>query len=303
MPGKDKRRHSRVKPRGVVAHVRSGDRSFACQVENLSAGGLFLRTDQLFPRGSRVEVELVRPGARRALRVSGRVVGTITPEEAVAQRFIPGLGVEFADLADDEAERLEALLAALGVRPDEAKVRRAQPIRTQTPISSPALIQRIYTPPPDLAPVPHPSRTPSRPPPPPMQKPAGARVEAEAILRHIAEALDVDDAIVEERSTPGSGSTLPRIAAAPMPTPRQVPAIARPPPPPAHPASPAHGPVHASHDATPEARLMLQIRGLLFELGEAQARLRSREAEIEDLRSQLDDMRKQLEELDSRRGA
>ena len=60
MPGKDKRRHSRVKPRGVVAHVRSGDRSFACQVENLSAGGLFLRTDVLFPRGSKVEVDLVR---------------------------------------------------------------------------------------------------------------------------------------------------------------------------------------------------------------------------------------------------
>ena len=305
MPGKDKRRHSRVKPRGVVAHVRSGDRSFACQVENLSAGGLFLRTDQLFPRGTRVEVDLVRPGARRPLHISGRVVGTITPEEAVAQRFIPGLGVEFSELAGDEAERLEALLGALGVRPDEARVQRVgQPMRTQTPVSSPPNIQRIYTPPPDLAPVPHPSRTPSRPPPPPSQKPGGGRVEAEAILRHIAEALDVDDAIVEDRSTPGNSSTLPRIAAAPVPTPRPVQAIARPPsssgP---HPASPAEVP-HAPHDATPEAaRLMLQIRGLLFELGEAQARLRSREAEIQDLRSQLDDMRKQLEELDSRRGA
>jgi len=307
VPGKDKRRHSRVKPRGVVAHVRSGDRSFACQVENLSAGGLFLRTDQLFPRGSRVEVDLVRPGARRALRVAGRVVGTITPEEAVAQRFIPGLGVEFSELAADEAERLEALLGALGVRPDEAKVPRVtQPMRTQTPIASPPLIQRIYTPPPDLAPVPHPTRTPSRPPPPP-QKPAGARVEAEAILRHIAEALDVDDAIVEERSTPGNSSTLPRIAAAPVPTPRRVPPIARPPPSPSsagYPGSPAEVPVHAPHDASPEAaRLMLQIRGLLFELGEAQARLRSREAEIQDLRSQLDDVRKQLDELESRRGA
>jgi uncharacterized protein (TIGR02266 family) len=308
VPGKDKRRHSRVKPRGVVAHVRSGDRSFACQVENLSAGGLFLRTDQLFPRGTRVDVDLVRPGARRALRVAGRVVGTITPEEAVAQRFIPGLGVEFSELADDEAERLEALLGALGVRPDEAKVLRSQPMRTQTPISSPPLIQRIYTPPPDLAPVPHPSRTPSRPPPLPLQqKPAGARVEAEAILRHIAEALDVDDSAVEDRSTPGHSSTLPRIAAAPVPTPTPVPAIARTPSAPvtaARPASPGEIHMYQPHEAAPEAaRLMLQIRGLIFELGEAQARLRSREAEIQDLRSQLDDMRKQLEDLESRRGA
>jgi len=308
VPGKDKRRHSRVKPRGVVAHVRSGDRSFACQVENLSAGGLFLRTDVLFPRGSKVEVDLVRPGARRPLRVVGRVVGTITPEEAVAQRFIPGLGVEFSELVDDEAERLEALLSALGVRPDEAKVQRAVPPgRLHTPISSPPMIQRIYTPPPDLAPVPSAARNPSRPPPPPP-KPAGARIEAEAILRHIAEALDVDDAIVEERVTPpGNTSTLPRIAAAPIPTPTPIPAIARRPPPPLpanHPASPADIPMHASHDATPEAaRLMLQIRGLLFELGEAQARLRSREAEIQDLRQQVDEMRTKLEELESRRGA
>jgi hypothetical protein len=215
--------------------------------------------------------------------------------------------VEFSELATDEAERLEALLGALGVRPDEAKVQRVpQPVRSHTPISSPPLIQRIYTPPPDLAPIPHPSRTPGRPPPPPPHKPAGARVEAEAILRHIAEALDVDDAIVEERSTPGPGSTLPRIAAAPIPTPTPVPAISRPPPPPsytARAAPPAEVAMHGSHDATPEARLMLQIRGLLFELGEAQARLRSREAEIQDLRSQLDEMRKQLEDLDSRRGA
>jgi chromosome segregation ATPase len=69
------------------------------------------------------------------------------------------------------------------------------------------------------------------------------------------------------------------------------------------PASPADIPMHASHDATPEARLMLQIRGLLFELGEAQARLRSREAEIQDLRNQVDEMRTRIEELESRRGA
>ena len=61
-------------------------------------------------------------------------------------------------------------------------------------------------------------------------------------------------------------------------------------------------------EAAPEAaRLMLQIRGLLFELGEAQARLRTREAELDDLRAQLDDARAQIEELqhevESRRGA
>ncbi|MFL5420144.1 MAG: PilZ domain-containing protein [Myxococcales bacterium] len=298
MPGKDKRRHSRVKPRGVVAHVRSADRTFACQVENLSAGGLFLRTDQFFPKGSRVEVDLVRPGARRPLRVAGRIVGTISPEEAVSQRFIPGLGVEFSELTEDDAKSLETLLGTLGVHPEEAKVQRnSQPPRAPAPPSAPPPIQRIYTPPPDLPKVPQPARTASRPTP-----PSGARVEAEAILRHIAEALDVDDSIVEERATPGYGSTLPRIAHAPIPTPTPIPAIARPPPRPL--PTPASVPAQPSPDANPEAaRLMMQIRGLLFELGEVQARLRTREAEIQDLRSQLDDMRRQIAELESRREA
>jgi Tfp pilus assembly protein PilZ len=288
--GKENRRHSRVKPRGVVAHVRSQDRSFACQVENLSAGGLFLRTDQHFPRGSKVEVDLVKPGARRSLRVVGRVVGTITPEEAVAQRFIPGLGIEFDEMPPDEAERLQGLLGALGVRSDDAKVGKGaqgpQPARTTPP--PPPMIQRIYTPPPDM-----PKVAPSRPPPPPK----AGRIEAEAILQHIAEALDVDEIVEEHREAPGAPSTLPRIAAAAIPTPTPIPAIARPPPQPV-PMVTGMGTSESSQGSPESARkLMLQIRGLLFELGEAQARLRSRETEIHDLRTQIEDMRRQIEEL------
>ncbi|TMB28385.1 MAG: PilZ domain-containing protein [Deltaproteobacteria bacterium] len=85
MPGKDKRRHSRVKPRGVVAHVRSGDRSFACQVENLSAGGLFLRTDQLFPRGTRVEVD--RRCARKRPSPRRRTSSASTRHRPISRRF------------------------------------------------------------------------------------------------------------------------------------------------------------------------------------------------------------------------
>jgi chromosome segregation ATPase len=58
---------------------------------------------------------------------------------------------------------------------------------------------------------------------------------------------------------------------------------------------PPPAPAESAHES---ARLMLQIRGLLFELGEAQARLRSREAEIQDLRAQLDDARSQIEDLE-----
>ena len=44
--------------------------------------------------------------------------------------------------------------------------------------------------------------------------------------------------------------------------------------------------------------MMMQIRGLIYELAEFRALLREREAEILDLRAQLDDARAQIEELE-----
>ena len=42
---------------------------------------------------------------------------------------------------------------------------------------------------------------------------------------------------------------------------------------------------------------MMQIRGLLFQLAEAQTRLRQREAEVEELRSELESAHKQIDQL------
>src|SRR5258708_31088956 len=58
---RDRRKHTRVRARGVVAHVRALDRGFSCQVENVSEGGVFLRTQQLLPGGRLVTLPLVQP--------------------------------------------------------------------------------------------------------------------------------------------------------------------------------------------------------------------------------------------------
>ena len=70
---KEKRKYTRVRPRGVVAHVRGPSAAFACQVENLSAGGLFLRTEQQLPHGTALHIDLVKPGGRKSLHLSGLV--------------------------------------------------------------------------------------------------------------------------------------------------------------------------------------------------------------------------------------
>ncbi|HWE23387.1 MAG TPA: PilZ domain-containing protein [Myxococcales bacterium] len=120
--GKEKRKHTRVRPRGIMAHVRAPTNAFACQVENLSAGGLFLRTEQQLPRGTGLRIELVKPGSRKPIELLGLVAGVITPDEAATARLIPGLGVQFTDIEPDEANRLEELLTSLGVERPHAVV-------------------------------------------------------------------------------------------------------------------------------------------------------------------------------------
>ncbi len=244
MATKENRKHIRVRPRGVVAHVRAPTSAFACQVENLSAGGLFLRTEQQLPRGTSLQIDLVKPGGRKGLRVAGVVAGAISPEEAATARFIPGLGVQFTEVAADEADRLEALLAALGVDPRQAVVA------------------------PELRGLEKPVATGSGGAGPASNRGGHLTVDPERILRDISEALDAEEA--------------------PLATAK--PAL---PPQPAGPLPPAADP-----QLSEPARLMTQIRALLFELADAQQRLKQREAEIQDLRAQLDDARAQIDELE-----
>ena len=148
--------------------------------------------------------------------------------------------MQFVDVGDEEAARLEELLTALGVEPHQAAV--APELRARKPADArPAASV-------------------------PLPAPGGGDVEA--ILRDISEALEADDA--------------------PLATAK--PAL---PPQPKSPPSPANEP-----PVSDAAKMMTQIRGLIYELAEVRALLREREAEILDLRAQLDDGRAQIEELE-----
>jgi uncharacterized protein (TIGR02266 family) len=262
-------------------------------VENLSAGGLFLRTDQQLPKGTPLELDLVKPGGRKALHVVAVVAGVITPEQAASNRFIPGIGVQFVEVGNEEAERLESLLTALGVEPVQAAIpqelrpkvsgRASGPPPAPAPAVTPTKVLPVeqigptWTPPPPAARsaaaapasswasvAPRPQVSPDRPPTAPV---VPKRAEAEAILREIHGELELQDA--------------------PLAT--------------ARPALPPQPPEPPSRPDLPEAsKLMTQIRGLIFEMGEMQARLKARDAEILDLRAQLDDARAQIEELETK---
>jgi hypothetical protein len=67
---------------------------------------------------------------------------------------------------------------------------------------------------------------------------------------------------------------------------------------PALPPQPLGPPPRAADPQPSEpARLMMQIRGFLFQLAETQTKLRQREAEIDELRTELEAAHNQIDQL------
>jgi hypothetical protein len=120
------RRHRRVAARGVAAQVDAGAAADHCNIENISVGGLFLRTATPMPLGMPVRVELAKAGQRVPLAVSGRVVSVVTEADANKHDLPPGVGIELDPMSADTERRYYALLRELGLQ-DLADPRSLEP--------------------------------------------------------------------------------------------------------------------------------------------------------------------------------
>lgn len=107
------RRYRRVEAKGVAAHVE--ERLDDAQIENISVGGLFLRTTTPIPLGMPVRVDLVKPGIRNSLLLNGRVVSVVTEAESERHDVPAGVGIEFDVMPVETEKRLHALLRELGL--------------------------------------------------------------------------------------------------------------------------------------------------------------------------------------------
>jgi Tfp pilus assembly protein PilZ len=79
-------------------------------VENLSQGGMFVRCAAALAVGTRVMVQLVRPGLKRAIPAQGCVVSSIAPADAQKLGAVAGMGIRIETMERDAAERLHDLI-------------------------------------------------------------------------------------------------------------------------------------------------------------------------------------------------
>jgi Tfp pilus assembly protein PilZ len=115
-------------------------------VENISMGGVFVRTSAALDTGTPVMLQVVRPGLKRAIQVTGRVVSSVSCEEARARGLTPGMGIGFDPVDGDAAERLRALIDVLTTAspsPPPPPVFPTLPAATAAPVApaAPALPQ------------------------------------------------------------------------------------------------------------------------------------------------------------------
>ncbi|MFO0759096.1 MAG: PilZ domain-containing protein, partial [Byssovorax sp.] len=112
---RDRRCHPRVGARGVAGHLQTASGVMAgLPVENISLGGLFVRSQSPLALGTQMTILLFRSGFRRPIQVIGQVVSAVSPEQARQWGAMAGMGIRFDQMDGDAPLRLRMLIDELG---------------------------------------------------------------------------------------------------------------------------------------------------------------------------------------------
>jgi uncharacterized protein (TIGR02266 family) len=78
---------------------------------NISAGGVFVHTEQPPPLKSIVQVEMELPGGGPPVPARGLVVHLVTRQDAEQRGTLPGMGVQFMDADDEFRKRIDGAIS------------------------------------------------------------------------------------------------------------------------------------------------------------------------------------------------
>lgn len=96
MEFQERRKYFRIKLITKVALIHD-NRFHYFYSRDLSVGGIFLETDQPYPIGSQLELELPLPEIADKVRIKGKVMRMVGIEQR-SKGNIPGMGIQFTEL-------------------------------------------------------------------------------------------------------------------------------------------------------------------------------------------------------------
>lgn len=113
--GEDKRRMKRL---DTKLEVKYGDiTSFISDYAmNISRGGMFISTKNPLKAGTHISVEFVIPDIKVPIKVKGKILWINDPLQIKDTNLIPGMGVEFQSLNEDEQKKLNNFIDKISLR-------------------------------------------------------------------------------------------------------------------------------------------------------------------------------------------
>jgi len=133
----NRRRHPRVESPDLVGHLKHGGQTqLGLGIENLSLGGLLLRTSHPLGLGAQVLIELARPGMK-SFHLVGRVVGVAPLARPGPKRGTHGVSVRFNPQGDAVQAKLEELVRELTWGPRPSPAAPPTPVRAALAVPTP----------------------------------------------------------------------------------------------------------------------------------------------------------------------
>ncbi len=106
----EKRKYHRVEYVFKVDY-RTPEALFNEFAENISEGGLFIKTSNPLPVGTEITIEFLLPLLNEPIRVKGRVEWHT--EMPGVRKLTPGMGVSFQGLTPEDKEKINRIVRAL----------------------------------------------------------------------------------------------------------------------------------------------------------------------------------------------
>ena len=84
------------------------------ECEDLSVGGIFVRTEKPLAEGTSVFLEIEMPGTDgRPIKVMGEVMWVVRKDEKKLSRKSPGMGIRFNQISEEDRRAIRKFLARL----------------------------------------------------------------------------------------------------------------------------------------------------------------------------------------------
>jgi len=134
----------------VEVEYKSFEQFFREYTKNISKGGLFIKTQNVFKPQTAIEIVLKLPNREKPLTLVGEVVHAIEPELAEAKGWDPGIGVQFVDFEEGSHQALEEYVAQIYKKDPDIQVpdRRQHPrmaVRLRVKFPSLEVLQQDYS--------------------------------------------------------------------------------------------------------------------------------------------------------------